>query len=299
VRLADVFSFFSGFDTLTKQYLPVLSHFQAGTLLTAHRQGKTSLSTTADLGVTVCEAILDNAGVAFPGRKPLPWDTIEKIAAHPNACYYVKDNEVFPIKGYSDFTGRTFSLMPTKTAPAMIVAGFSMHRIKDTDPLSAAQAMINTIAPVCGHVLDTATGLGYTAICAAQTAQQVTTIELDPVAHDMARLNPWSRNLFYNPKIIKITGDAAEEITKFADRHFDRILHDPPAVNLAGDLYSGVFYRQLFRVLKPGGRVFHYIGDPESSSGSRTTRGVVRRLGEAGFGKVVPQPKAFGVVAFK
>jgi hypothetical protein len=28
-------------------------------------------------------------------------------------------------------------------------------------------------------------------------------------------------------------------------------------------------------------------------------RGVVRRLGEAGFGRVVRQPGAFGVVAFK
>jgi hypothetical protein len=148
-------------------------------------------------------------------------------------------------------------------------------------------------------VLDTATGLGYTAILASRTAEKVTTIELDPVAQDMARLNPWSRELFDNPKISLATGDTAEEIAKFPDEDFDRIIHDPPVVSLAGDLYSGVFYKQLFRVLKPGGRAFHYIGDPASVSGARTTKGVVRRLSEAGFIKVVLEPAAFGVVASK
>ena len=278
---------------------PVLSHFQAHVLVEARKQGKPSITTTADLGITSCEALLDDAGVTFPGQACLPWNAIEEIAAHRNACYYVKDNTAFPIKGFSGFSGRPFSLMPTKSAPALIIAGFSMHRIKDTDPGRAAQAMINTVAPVYGHVLDTATGLGYTAICAVQTAGQVTTIEIDPVAQDMARLNPWSRNLFDNLKIKKIIGDTAEEITKFPDRHFERILHDPPAVNLAGDLYAGVFYQQLYRVLKPGGRVFHYIGDSESLSGARTTKGVVRRLSEAGFIKVVLEPKAFGITACK
>jgi hypothetical protein len=189
--------------------------------------------------------------------------------------------------------------MPTKTAPAMLVAGFPMHRMKDIDPCRAAKAMVNAIAPVYGQVLDTATGLGYTAILAAKTAEKVTTIELDPVAQAMARFNPWSRELFDNPKISLATGDTALEITKFPDLHFDRILHDPPAVNLAGDLYSGVFYKQLFRVLKPGGRAFHYIGDPASASGARTTKGVVRRLSEAGFKKVALEPAAFGVIACK
>ena len=284
---------------MTKQHIPVLSHFQASALLTACKEGKISIPVTADLGITSCKALLDDAGVTFPDKTYLPWDTIEEINSNQNACYYVKGNKILPIKGYSDFTGRSFSLMPTKTAPAMIIAGFPMHRIKDTDPCRAAQAMVNAIAPVHGQVLDTATGLGYTAILASRTAEKVTTIELDPVAQDMARLNPWSRELFDNPKISLTTGDTAEEIAKFPDEDFDRIIHDPPVASLAGDLYSGVFYKQLFRVLKPGGRAFHYIGDPASVSGARTTKGVVRRLSEAGFIKVVLEPAAFGVVASK
>ena len=81
------------------------------------------------------------------------------------------------------------------------------------------------------------------------------------------------------------------------DAAFDRILHDPPVLELAGDLYGGAFYQQLRRVLAPRGRLFHYVGNPDSPSGSRVSRGVVRRLEEAGFQDVRLQPDAFGISA--
>jgi predicted methyltransferase len=68
---------------------------------------------------------------------------------------------------------------------------------------------------------------------------------------------------------------------------------------LAGELYGLGFYQELYRVLKRGGRLFHYIGDPESHSGAKVTRGVMDRLQRAGFGRVERRPAAFGVVAFK
>jgi len=174
-----------------------------------------------------------------------------------------------------------------------------MHRIKDTDPHADTLEKITTLAPIAGHVLDTATGLGYTAVQAAQTAEHVTTIELDPAALEVARFNPWSQSLFENPKITQVIGDTFEEIEKFEASLFACIIHDPPMFNLAGDLYSGEFYRQLFRVLQPRGRLFHYIGDLESKSGCVVTKGVMRRLQETGFKRVSPRPAAFGVIAFK
>ncbi|HRW51172.1 MAG TPA: spermine synthase, partial [Caldilinea sp.] len=80
---------------------------------------------------------------------------------------------------------------------------------------------------------------------------------------------------------------------------FDAIIHDPPMFSLAGELYSLAFYRELLRVLRRGGRLFHYIGNPESKSGATVTRGVVRRLTEAGFRRVQERAQAFGVVAVK
>ena len=88
-----------------------------------------------------------------------------------------------------------------------------------------------------------------------------------------------------------------KEIEKFEDDQFGRILHDPPVLELAGDLYGGVFYAQLRRVLTKRGRLFHYIGNLESPSGMRVTPGVIRRLEEAGFVDVKRRPEAFGVSA--
>jgi predicted methyltransferase len=93
-------------------------------------------------------------------------------------------------------------------------------------------------------------------------------------------------------------GDSYEAVQQFNDDAFSRIIHDPPTLSLAGDLYSGQFYRQLRRVLRSKGRLFHYVGDPDSRSGRNVTRGVVSRLQEAGFRRVLPRPQAFGVIAW-
>lgn len=115
----------------------------------------------------------------------------------------------------------------------------------------------------------------------------------------MARLNPWSRALFESQNITQIVGDSFEEIRNLDSGAFARIIHDPPAFSLAGDLYSGEFYRELYRVLGSGGRLFHYIGDLASKSGRSVSRGATRRLNEAGFSRVAPRPEAFGLVVYK
>ena len=144
--------------------------------------------------------------------------------------------------------------MPTAGAPTMLVAGFPMHRIKDTDPWRDSEAKIAAAAPVVGDVLDTTTGLGYTAILAARTAASVVTVEIDPAGLEIARQNPWSRELFEDPKIRQIVGDVYEEIKELPTGTFRRVLHDPPTFSLAGELYSRDFYRQVHRVLRPAAR---------------------------------------------
>jgi hypothetical protein len=189
--------------------------------------------------------------------------------------------------------------MPTENAPTMLVAGLPMHRIKGVDPYQDTRRKIKAASPVVGKVLDTATGLGYTAIQAARTADEVITVELDPTSLQVARLNPWSADLFDNPRITQIVADAWDAVEEMEDDTFSCIIHDPPTFSLAGDLYSTDFYAELYRVLRRKGRLFHYVGDPESKSGANVTRGVVRRLGEAGFTRVKRRPEAFGVLALK
>ncbi len=251
-----------------------------------------------DLGLTIAEVAIEADGVHLPGDQLLTWKNLETICASERGCFLMQ-GDLHKIQFFSEATNRLYSLMPTDGAPTMLVSGIPMHRFKGTDPHADTLEKIKAIAPVTGHVLDTATGLGYTAIQAAQTAERVTTIELDPAALEVARLNPWSQSLFENPKITQVIGDSFVEIQKLEDNTFARIIHDPPTFSLAGDLYSSEFYRQLFRVLKPGGRLFHYIGDLESKSGRVVSKGAARRLQEAGFTRVAPRPAAFGLVACK
>jgi uncharacterized protein len=280
--------------------LPViLSYVQMRPLLEAHKQGKTVLETSLDLGMTKASVTLTAEGVTFPGGEHLTWARMEKISQSEVNCYAVTEQDSQAIQVFSEETNRVCSLMPTRGAPSMLIAGFVMHRIKDVDPWLDTQRKIAAITPISGRVLDTATGLGYTAILASRSADAVTTIELDPGAQSMARLNPWSQELFDNPKITQVMGDASEVVLTFANESFGRIIHDPPTFSLAGDLYSGAFYRELYRVLKRGGRLFHYIGDPNSKASGGVTRGALRRLQESGFTRVARHPEAYGVVAYK
>lgn len=280
-------------------YPIILSYVQAEPLLDARRKGLTSAGTSPDLGRTTVTVALAEEGVIFPGGERLDWLSIEKICKSEVNCYLVEDNAIRPVQIFSEYTNRMCSLLPTKGAPSMLIAGFVMHRIKDTDPMQDTRSKIAAIAPISGRVLDTATGLGYTAIEAARSAEEVVTIELDPGAQAMARLNPWSRELFDNPKITRIMGDSYEVVQEFADESFARIIHDPPTFSLAGDLYAGAFYRQLYRILRRGGRLYHYIGDPDSKASGGVTRGALRRLQEAGFTRVTRKAEAYGVVAYK
>lgn len=277
----------------------VLSHVQTAPLLEAHRKGQAQAEVSPDLGLTRVPVEMTSEGVIFPQGEQVSWQAIEKIQKSTANCFLIEHETVRPIQVFSEETNRFCSLYPTTGAPSMLIGGFIMHRIKDIDPMQDTLKKMRTIAPVTGRVLDTTTGLGYTAIEAAKSAEQVVTIELDPGAQEIARHNPWSHALFENPRIAQVMGDAFDVVPTFGDESFTRIIHDPPSFSLAGQLYSGEFYQQLYRVLKRGGRLFHYIGDLNSKSGGTVTRGALRRLQEAGFTRIARHPEAFGVVAYK
>ena len=269
----------------------VLSYLQAREILAAYQQGQTAVRTSLDLGLTHIEMPLPSTMLSN--------EQLDEIANNEQVCYVVKEGAIEKIQRFSKHFNRFYSLMPTYSAPTMLVAGFPMHRIKGTDPYQDTLSKIKAIAPIKGTVLDTTMGLGYTAVQAAKTAVHVTTIELDPTVVDICRYNPWSQGLFNLTNLTRLIGSAYDHVATFATDQFTIIIHDPPTFRLAGDLYSADFYRQLHRILKPKGRLFHYIGDPQSKLGSRVTKGVVQRLKEAGFRRVVPRPRAYGVTAYK
>jgi predicted methyltransferase len=275
----------------------LISHYQAHALLEARRHGLSRVVTSLDLNLTSAEVELTVDGVVLPDGGVLPWALVEEVAESDSACFSFAGGVCEKVQAYSEETGRVYTLYPTQRAPTMLISGVTMHRIKDIDPLEDTRRKVASVSPVRGRVLDTATGLGYTAIEAAKSANAVVTIEIDATALAIAHLNPWSRDLFQNPKILRRSGDAFTVVRSFDDASFDVIIHDPPAFSLAGSLYSLEFYNELRRLLKPGGRLYHYTGDPDSKSGSGVTRGAARRLEEAGFRDVKRRPQAFGLTA--
>lgn len=276
----------------------VLSHFQAKQLLAARADGQVQPSVSPDLGLTMGHPRLNDKGVSFARARTLSWQEVQEIAHSEKRCFLIpQDGPMREIRIFSGSTGWVRSLYPTASAPTMTVSGIPMHRIKNTDPMSDTRAKIRALGKIKGRVLDTATGLGYTAIEASKEAMQVITVEIDPAAIEVARLNPWSAGLFRSNKIEQHIADISEIIADFSAGHFQGIVHDPPTIQFAGELYSLEFYQQLRRVLARGGTLFHYVGDPKSGQGIKVTEGVIRRLHSAGFAKVERHPDAFGVVA--
>lgn len=279
--------------------LIVLSRRQVQPLLAARRVGKQTVAVSLDLGLTSAEVALTPAGVALPDGEMLSWQSIGEIDVDDAACFVVRSGAAEKIHVFSEMLQRPYSLMATAGAPTIVNSGFTMHRIVGIDPYQDTLRKVRAIAPMRGDVLDTVTGLGYTAIEAARTARRVLTVELDPAVLEVARLNPWSRGLFDNPRITQLVGDTYDEIERLEEGRFARIMHDPPSLSLAGELYSGAYYAQFYRVLRRGGRLFHYIGNLESAQGRKVARGATRRLHDAGFSRVLPRPEAFGLVAYK
>lgn len=280
----------------------VLSHHQARPLLAARDRPGAALTASLDLGLSAATVGVTAGGIALPGGEVLPWEALEEIAASETACFAVlPGGEIERIGQFSEALSRHYSLFPTASAPTLLIGGFSMHRIKGTDPLRDTLAKVRAAAPLRGRVLDTSTGLGYTAIEAARAPQveAVVTIEIDPTTLAIARRNPWSRPLFADPKIEQLVGDAYDLLPTLPSESFTRVIHDPPVFSLAGELYSGAFYRELYRVLRRGGRLFHYIGSLDSKSGAGVARGALRRLKESGFARIDRHQEAFGIVAFK
>ena len=260
-----------------------------------------TVTASVDLGRTETELALDHGTVWFPDGQSLPVDVLDRVTADPESVYLVMDDELAKVTWFAPETNNVYTLRATGGWPALEINGILMHRIKDTDPRADAESKIATIGPVRGRGLETCCGLGYSATVAAEDADRVVAYEIDPEVLRMARLNPWSQALFEEAGKVEVRNeDIAAAIADLPDARFDFIVHDPPTLAVAGELYGDDFYRQLLRVLRPGGRLFHYTGDPGSRSRGQDLPGSVKqRLAGLGFENTRLEPEALGVSARK
>ena len=277
----------------------VVSYAQAGTMLACIRKNSSPCEVSLDLGVSKSSVPVQDGRVLFPGGNSLGAEDLEKITKEDTACFIVGGASLEKIELYSENTRKYYKLVPTGSSPTIEISGIRMHRTKEVNPLEDTKLKLKTVAPIRGKVLDICTGLGYTAMMAARSAEKVFTLEQDENVLEIARMNPWSRELFENPKIKIELCDAFEKVKKFHDDNFDIIIHDPPRFSLAGNLYSEEFYHSLFRILKKGGKLFHYTGNPGEKKGRDLPMGVIKRLRSAGFCRVFRKEEALGVIATK
>jgi predicted methyltransferase len=263
-----------------KRYPLITSHVAKNLLEAESHKIKISL----DLGITFSEVIIDNQYIHFPDSQILNKNELKSIVNKDTEIYALINNELIKI---AMFDGKTYlklrNVLPN-TAPTLEIDGIHMHRIKNITPWEDSKLKVLSLLPLKDKkVLDICTGLGYTAIHASNfEASKIITIEKNISVLKIAEYNPWSWKLT-DKKINIIIGDAYKIINNLKDEYFDKIIHDPPRMKLAGELYSKEFYKELYRILKPNGVIFHYTGAPGEKRGINIIKGVAERLKSIGF----------------
>ena len=273
----------------------IITHIQAKKLINSKKE---EIEVSLDLGKTLSKVKIKNKEFIFEDKQKLTEKDIKKLIKKDTICFYVQDSSIVPIKLFLDETNKFYKLVPSTDWPTLEISGIRMHVTRSKTPKEDTEETISFIKPVQGTVLDTCTGLGYTAIMASHKADEVYTFEIDSGSIEMQKLNPWSQKLFDNKKIKRHKGDIFELIKKLPSNFFDRIIHDPPRLSLATLLYSKQFYAELYRVAKKGALLYHYTGDPGSRNRNMDIRKNIRvRLAKAGFKDV---EKVYnGLVAIK
>jgi len=260
---------------------PLLLRPIAETLLAARDAGVSVLTGSLDLDFSRENASLE----------PDTWQWRRQRYPYPHklkdrTIYYWDGDAFAPVSRYS---GSLIKLVPTDWgAPTFEIDGIKMLPTAKDSPFEDARRKVALIEPNGKIVLDTCGGLGYFAACCLEAnATRVDSFEKNADVLWLRTLNPWSPDpdAPASGDRLKLThADISQTISQIASASVDALLHDPPRFGIAGELYSQAFYDQLARVLRRGGRMFHYTGSPNKlTSGRDVPREVARRLEKAGF----------------
>ncbi len=256
----------------------IITHHQAKKLLLGIK------NISLDLGLTKSKIEIKDDNYVFPDGQALRKSDLRKIIKKNTMCFFIEDNSLVPISIFSEKTNNYYKLVPTLDWPTIEISGIRMHVTSKMSPKKDTEKKISFVSPISGKVLDTCTGLGYTAIMASKQADKVYTYERDSNVIEIQKVNPYSKELFNDANIKTYNEDIFEAINNLENDFFDIIIHDPPRLSLSTKLYSQDFYDQLYRVLKNNGKLYHYTGDPGSKNRSLDIReGISKRLEKSGF----------------
>jgi predicted methyltransferase len=260
---------------------PILTQPAAQALLAARDAGTSEWAGSLDLGRSNGHASLE----------PDTWQWRDQRYPYPSTLkdrtiYYWDGSEFAPVARYA---GSLIKLVPTEWgAPTFEIDGIKMLPTSKESPVTDARRKVALVEPHGKVVLDTCGGLGYFAACCLEAGvARIHSFEKNADVLWLRTLNPWSPDPdapTSGGRLQLAHADVSQAITQIADASVDALLHDPPRFGIAGELYSQVFYDQLARVLRRGGRLFHYTGSPNKlTSGRDVPREVTKRLEKAGF----------------
>jgi hypothetical protein len=260
---------------------PLLSRSTAEALSAAREAGKDAWIGSLDLGRSNGDATLQADAWQWRGQHyPYP------ARLKDRTIYYWDGDEFAPVSRYA---GSLIKLVPTEWgAPTFEIDGIKMLPTAKESPFEDARRKVALVEPRGKVVLDTCGGLGYFAACCLEAGvTRIHSFEKNPDVLWLRTLNPWSPDPdapTSGGRLQLTHADVSQAIEQIADASVDALLHDPPRFGIAGELYSQAFYDQLARVLRRGGRLFHYTGSPNKlTSGRDVPREVTRRLEKAGF----------------
>lgn len=269
------------FLTVPQYSGPLLTHPVAETLLAARDAGAADWNGSLDLGRSNGTAMLHANTWQWQGSQyPYPHKLKDRTI-------YYWDGDTFA--SVSRFSGSLIKLVPTEwAAPTFEIDGIKMLPTAKESPFEDARRKVALVEPRGKVLLDTCGGLGYFAACCLEAGvARIQSFEKNSDVLWLRTLNPWSPDpdAPENSGRLQLThADVSQAIVHLSDASVDALLHDPPRFGIAGELYSQAFYDQLARVLRRGGRLFHYTGSPNKLTSDRDVpREVAKRLEKAGF----------------
>jgi hypothetical protein len=257
----------------------------ASDILRAARSKKDEQRVTVSLDLNRSRAVVRIHGdtVVLPNDAELSLDDVRSISRRGAKIFVLDDGELRPVERRGNYY---YKLMATDSAPTLEIGGMKMHRTEGCCPYAQAEAIVRTVVRPGDRVLDTCGGLGYTAIWSARLgADRVVSVEYDMDVLEVARLNPWSEEYFFDARIDVLAEDVTEHLRGEPAGSFDAAVHDPPHIGRAGELYGRQFYFELSRVLKTSGKLYHYVGEPHSRGKKKQDvhGGVADRLSSVGL----------------
>ncbi len=266
-------------------------------ILGALERGEENIEISVDLNLSRSSFLLGENRLILDPENRLNLAELEQIAGKEKRIFYLEGGQLQPLEERS---AGYYKLVPTDQAPLLEISGVKMHISKGINPFESAGQMAAQVVKRGNKVLDTCGGLGYAASSALQLgAREVVSVEKSPIVAALRQKNPWSQRL-YGPGIALVEADINDYIQTLTTASFDAIIHDPPRFSLAAELYGEKFYRELYRVLKKRGRLFHYTGNPHLlKRGSSFIDKAAQRLKMVGFTNVVKIDNLMGITAVK